>query len=227
MHDFALVSEGVTDQAILKNLLSGYFQRQREPVIHREHPDPQAQKPCGGWTLVLQYLREKKYQQAFQLNRYLIVQVDTDVAEDAGFDVPRQDHHGPLPIEEFIRRVAARLQYEIGAEDFARYGDRFLFAIGVEQLECWLLPLWFAGSGAEQTVNCTARIGRCAQLRDALDAKNYHWIRRERKEFLSFDLASQGYRKRVVLASNGPRNPSLAAFLEELDRRAIVLAELE
>ena len=227
MNDFALVSEGVTDHAILKNILSGYFQQQHEPVVRREYPDPQAKEKYGGWTLVLQYLREKKYEQAFQLNRYLIVQVDTDVAEDVGFDVSRQNRNGRIPIEEFIRDVAARLKDEIGEADFTLYGDRFIFAIGVEQLECWLLPLWFTGADAKQTVNCTTRIGKCAQLRDALNEKNYEWIRKERKEFLSYDLASRGYRKRAVLLSQGPRNPSLAAFLEELNRRAIVLQELE
>ena len=227
MHDFALVSEGVSDHAILKNILLGYFKQQREPDVHREHPDPQAQKPTGGWTIVLRYLREKKYQQAFQLNRYLIVQVDTDVAEDVGFDVPRQNRSGRIPIGEFIRNVAARLKNEIGEPDFAFYGDRFIFAIGVEQLECWLLPLWFTGTQASQTVNCTTRLGGCNQLRNVLTQKDFKWIRKGQKKFRSYDLASLDYRKLGVLIANGPKNPSLTAFLEELNRRAIQLEELE
>jgi hypothetical protein len=227
MHDFALVTEGPTDHTILKNILIGYFKEQREPDIHREHPDPQAEERYGGWTLVLQYLREKKYEQAFQLNRFLIVQVDTDIAEERGFDVPRQDEHGPLRLEEFVSRVIARLKSEIGEEDLQFYGDKFIFAIGVEQLECWILPLWFNDAKGSQTVNCTNRLGACNNLRDQLGQKNYRWIREEEKKPLSYDLASRGYRNRDVLLTSGPRSPSLAIFLEELDRRTIFLPETD
>jgi len=227
MHDFALVTEGATDHAILRNILIGYFKGQREPDIHRELPDPRAEKQYGGWTLVLQYLREKKFRQAFQLNRYLIVQVDTDIAEDAGFNVPKQDENGQLTIAQFVHNVAMRLQQEIGADDVAFYGDKFIFAIGVEQSECWVLPLWFNDNKGEQTVNCTARLGGCNQLREALSEKNYRWIRREEKNFLSYDLASRDYRKRATLLDQGIRSPSLAIFLEELNKRAIQLPAIE
>jgi len=227
MHDFALVTEGPTDHVILKNVLIGFFKDQREPDIYREHPDPQAEKQYGGWTLVLQYLREKKYEQAFQLNRHLIVQVDTDVAEEPGFDVPRQDENGPFSLEKFVSKVAERLKIEIGGPDLGVYGDRFIFAIGVEQLECWVLPLWFNDSKGEQIANCTARLGGCNQLRDELSRKNYRWIRKEEKDTLSYDLASREYRKRGVWVAQGRRNPSLAIFLEELGRRAIQLSAIE
>lgn len=227
MHDFALVTEGPTDHGILKNVLIGFFKDQREPDIHREHPDPQAEKQYGGWTLVLQYLRQKKFQQAFQLNQFLIVQVDTDVCEESGFDVPRQDAHGPLELTDFVAKVVGRLKVEIGADDFAIYGDRFVFAIGVDQLECWVLPLWYNGSKGEQTVHCVERLGGCSQLRDALDRKNYQWIRKEKKDPLSYEVASRGYRNTGVLHSQGPRSPSLAIFLEELKRRSIVLQPID
>jgi hypothetical protein len=176
---------------------------------------------------VLQYLRTKQYQKALLHHRFLIVQVDTDVAEDVGFDVPRQDRNGPIPIDQFIRNVVERLRSEINEEDRTLYGDRFIFAIGVEQLECWLLPLWFAGAKANQTVNCTERLGRCNQLRNELTRHNFKWIQRKPKEHLSYDLASRGYRKRAVLMEQGAKNPSLRVFLEELDRREIRLEALE
>lgn len=227
MHDFALVSEGPTDHTILKNILLGYFKNQREPDIHREHPDPQAEAQYGGWTLVLQYLRAKKFRQAFQLNRWLIVQVDTDVAEDRGFDLPRQNAEGPLALADFVGQVVKRLQAEIGAVDLEIYGERFIFAIGVEQLECWALPLWFKDARGEQTVNCTKRMGGCNQLRDELKAKNCWWIQGDKKDTRSYDLATREYRKRDILRLDGPRNPSLALFLKDLDRRKIQLPDSE
>ena len=212
---------------ILKNILIGYFKEQREPDIHREHPDPQAEKQYGGWTLVLQYLREKKYVQAFQLNRWLIVQIDTDVAEERGFDVPRQNEKGPIARADFVRNVVDRLKAEIGGEDCSFFKDRFIFAIGVEELECWVLPLWFDDDKGTQTVNCTTRLGGCQPLRHKLTEQKFRWIRKKEKDTRSYDLASREYRKRGTLLDQGPRNPSLGIFLAELDRRAIQLPAIE
>jgi hypothetical protein len=204
-----------------------HFKAQRLPDVHREHPDPQSEKQYGGWTLVLHYLRARKYREAFQLNRFLIVQVDTDIAEDPGFDVPRRNSDGELSIPDFVAAVIARLKREIGDADLATYADRFIFAIGVEQLECWILPLWFSDSRCKQTVNCTDRLSSCNNLRNELSKKNYPWIRKEEKNPSSYDISSRDYRKRQILLSKGPSSPSLAIFLNDLDERKIELPPSE
>lgn len=226
MGDFAFVTEGVSDHAVLKNIFIGYYKNQREPVITFEQPDPHALLHIGGWTLVSQYLREKKFRQAFQLNSFVVVQVDTDVAQDPGFDVPKQDANGPLSPEALVANVIRRLKVEIGDDDCITYHDRFIFAIGVEQIECWVLPLWFHDARGEQVANCTDRLNNCPKLRDELNAKNYSWISSARKEQRSYDLASREYRKHANIAK-GRRNPSLRIFLEDLDARAITLGPLE
>ena len=223
MHDFALVTEGVTDHAVLKNILLGYFKNQREPAIHREQPDPQAELRSGGWTLVFQYLREKKFQQAFQFNRFLIIQVDTDVSEEVGFDVPRQDENGPLPTEVLVGRVIERLRKEIGEKDWATYSGRFIFAIGVHQMECWVLPLWFSDGKAQKTTGCIATLGGCQKLKEQLSQRGFRWIRAEEKDWNSYDEASRGFRKPNILRTEGRKNPSLALFLDDLDHRALIL----
>jgi len=227
MGDFALVTEGVTDHAVLKNVLIGFYKEQREPELTFEHPDPQAAQKFGGWTLVMNYLREKKFRQAFQFNDFVIVQVDTDVAEDPGFDVPKQDANGPLTVAVLVEKVIERLKAEIGDADLATYGERFLFAVGVEQIECWVLPLWFHDAKGEQIANCIPRLGQCPNLRDELDKKKLPWISEQRKEPLSYDEASRDYRKRKSLLQQGPRNPSLGIFLADLMRRNIQLPPLD
>jgi len=171
MDDFALVTEGATDQAVLENILLGYFQGQaREPVVNREHPNPQA-PPTGGWTLLLEYLKGKKFREAFQLNQYLIIQVDTDVSEHKGFDVAKQDENGPLSVERLVANVIERLKQEIGAEDWLSYGDRFIFAIAVNEVECWVLPLHEQeASKAGKIVNCLEALAG-ALKRASLDAE--------------------------------------------------------
>lgn len=226
MDDFALVTEGVTDHAILKNILFGYFKEQRTPIINRDHPDPNSELHHGGWTLVFRYLREKKYRQALQHNRFVVVQIDTDVAEEIGFDVPKQNEDGPLPIGKLIENVINRLKQEIGEEDWSIYGESFIFAIGVEQLECWVLPLWFSDAKAAQVANCTDRLGGNPQLRDSLTRKGLPWIRAEEKDSFSYAFASQEYKKRRSLHADGVKNPSLKIFLDDLEQRNIQLVTL-
>ena len=43
------------------------------------------------------------------------------------------------------------------------------------------------------------------------------------KKVPPYDQASRNYRKRATLLAEGPKNPSLAAFLSELKARAIAL----
>jgi len=223
MHDFALMTEGPTDHAILNNILLGYFKNQREPAVHREHPDPQAEAAFGGWTLLLQYLRDKKFRQAFQLNRFLIIQVDTDTSQDRGFDVPHQDENGPLSVVKLVENVIERLRAEIGEPDLATYAERFIFAVAVHQTECWVLPLWFSDARAEKITGCVATLGRCPNLRKKLTQKGFRWIRAEEKDPRSYDEASRGFRKTNILHEEGRKNPSLALFLDDLDRRELIL----
>jgi hypothetical protein len=212
MHDFALVSEGPTDHAVLRNILIGYFKEQREPAIHREHPDPQAEAAYGGWTLLLHYLREKKFRQAFQLNKFLIVQVDTDITQEHGFDVPHHDDQGQVSTAELVHRVIQRLRKEIGEPDWEAYAGRFIFAIAVDEIECWVLPLWFDGAHAAKVTGCLKALGACEPLREQLKQQRFRWIRPEEKDARSYDLASRGYRKPKALHEKGRLNPSLAHF---------------
>lgn len=87
--DFAIIAEGITDQIVLKNVILGFFDEQEEPVVNFEQPllDATSQSTeyaHGGWTLVRQYFQERKFLQALQLNKYLVVHVDADIASDLG-----------------------------------------------------------------------------------------------------------------------------------------------
>jgi hypothetical protein len=66
-----------------------------------------AATPRGGWSLVVRYFREQKYLQALQFNRYLVVQIDTDVAEEYGVD--RQVGGKPLDHNELVQAAIAVL----------------------------------------------------------------------------------------------------------------------
>ncbi len=221
--DFALVCEGVTDHAVLKNILLGYFKDQpREPRITQRQPDSDATgeaawQQFGNWENVFRYLREGLHRDALEFNEYLIVQVDTDDSEHTNYGVPQQESGQLIEPEAMVERVAAKLCGIIGAADCATYAGRLIFAVCVRDIECWLLPLWEIGNKVAKTTGCLPT------LNAALAQKNEPTISPHDKKVPPYDKASRGYRKRTTLLTEGPKNPSLAIFLSELESLAIKL----
>jgi hypothetical protein len=221
--DFALVCEGVTDHAVLKNILLGYYKDQpRTPLVTQRQPDSDATgeaawQQFGNWENVFRYLREGLHRDALEFNEYLVVQVDTDESEHANYDVPQQAAGQPHPPEVMVQHVTAKLREILGPADCATYGSRLIFAICVREIECWLLPLWETGNKVEKTSGCLQT------LNAALARRNETPINPHEKKVPPYDKASRGYRKRADLISEGAKNPSLAVFLGELNARAIAL----
>lgn len=218
MGDFAIVAEGITDQIVLRNIVLGYYDtRDPEPLIVFEQPPLDATgiaglpHPPGGWTLVVRYLRERLYRQALQLHRYVIIQIDTDIAHDLG--VTRPDD---LTNEQFIELVVARLCAHIAPEDLAAVRSRLLFAIGFDEIECWLLPLVFDRSekkfleketGCLEAINHRLRTSREIPL--STQAKG--------KDPRRYDRVSAPLRQRKKL-DHAATNPGFVRFLAELGR---------
>lgn len=224
--DFALVCEGMTDHAVLKNILNGFFKNQRAPRFTGRQPDADATgeaewQQFGNWENVFRYLREGLHRDALEYNQYLVVQVDTDNSDHPNFGVEQQEGGQPLSVEVIVARVAAKLREIIGPEDCATYEGRVIFAICVRDLECWLLPLWESGNKVEKTTGCLGAVNI------ALARKDQPTINPEDKKVPPYDNASKGYRKRATLLSEGPKNPSLRIFLEDLIARNIELEALD
>jgi hypothetical protein len=222
MNEFAIVSEGFTDYAVLKNVLIGWFKDQdQEPILNPAQPNPTAEgesswQQFGNWENVLRFLEEKKHRDALEYAEYLVVQIDTDASERSGFDVPQREDNEQLEPLAMIDRVADRLRGIIGQSDLEFYQNRIIFAICVREIECWLLPLWDS-----------ARAGKCEGCLNALDhaltRAGKHILGTEPKESRRYEEASKEYKKRKVLLAEGPKSPSLGVFLQELERRKIVL----
>jgi hypothetical protein len=61
MITFGLITEGLTDQIVIENILHGYFNT--EPVVNPLQPerdkDNDDKSDYGGWTLVFKYFQER------------------------------------------------------------------------------------------------------------------------------------------------------------------------
>ena len=218
MPSFGVISEGPTDFAVLKNVLHGFFKTDEgAPVVVAVQPKTSSDP--GGWTLVMRALRQGDVRQALQFHDFVVVQIDTDVCEEKGFDVPRAREGRTLKVEELASDVRARLLVEMGSPDEA-VTARMIFAIAVDELECWLLPLLFDRSEktrSEKTTGClkTANDKLASEKRPQLSAHDG-----SKKNPRAYEAASSDFRKKKDLVAAAGRNESLRLFVRELGAHA-------
>jgi len=142
MAKFGLVCEGITDQSVLENILYGFYNKDYEDIddeIQRVQPSLDDTDNKGGWTRLFTYLNES-FEEEVLNHDYIIIQVDTDVSEEIGFEVSSLN----LTTVEFIEQVTERLILQINKDKdiYSKYKEKIIFAISVHSLECWILPLY-------------------------------------------------------------------------------------
>lgn len=158
-----IIAEGPTDQRVIEEILKGAVRggddgpAPLELQVNYVHPEAQG---FGGWALVFDALRRGQHIEALQYNDYLVIQLDTDVCEELGFDVPRREAGVELDEATLIARVIARVERELGPAFVAEHGSRVAYAIAVNELECWLLPLVFDNNKADKTTGCFEALHR-------------------------------------------------------------------
>ncbi len=178
MLTFGVIAEGPTDQTVIENILLGYFEDQEEEpnIRYVQPPRPLTETPAG-WGLAFRSLERKVHEGALQYNDYLVIHIDTDVQEEKGFDVPRREKGRELSVSDRIDRVITRLQ-DIDTGFFRANADRILFAIAVDTIECWLLPLLYDNNKAAKIAGCLESANRALRKanKDALSAGGNKFI---------------------------------------------------
>lgn len=217
MTSFALVTEGITDQVVLENILSGRFGsgidvRQLQPL--RDETDNARQEGFGGWALTLEYCRHPKFREALQYNDYIVIQLDTDVSEERGYDVPKLDEQNQeLPPERLVAKVISRLEQIIGGKlKLTDYPDRIIYAISVHSLECWLLAYHAPTQKQKQ------KFKQCENHLRRYLAKSGKKLEKTAK---CYSELSKGFRNKNDLIKTARQNTSLRIFLEALDTQVV------
>lgn len=113
MIKFGLIAEGHTDQIVIKSILAGYFNRS-DLVVRSLQPEINKDKSYGGWTLVFDYCKSKVFQESFQFNDYIIIQIDTDVlvdSQNSNYNIPSRDDNGDrLTTQQSIEKVIEKFR---------------------------------------------------------------------------------------------------------------------
>jgi len=100
------------------------------------------------------------------------------------------------------------MEAAFGAAFLENYRLKILFAIAVNEIECWLLPLFYSDKNAAVTSTCLERLNR--QLR-----KNNERPITEKK-YDQYDKISRPYCKRKALMAESDKNPSFKIFVDKL-----------
>ncbi|WP_052131698.1 hypothetical protein ABF162_08355 [Vibrio coralliilyticus] len=145
---FGLACEGPTDQITLENILMGIFKELDDDEIAHVQPrfdksDENAKRGQGSWTRLLDYLGTRRFLDDVSAHDYLIIQIDTDIAEEAHADIAVHDEEGNrLEDREIVDNAISRLVLAINSEDehmFETVEHKIIFAISINSIECWLI----------------------------------------------------------------------------------------
>ena len=213
MPTFGLISEGITDQIIIENILFGIFGEDYvatflEPL--RDASDEDKMTISGNWTKVIDYLmKADKIESALVFSDFIIIHIDTDVSAEFGIQHNSSKENRSLTPTELIAYAKANLISRIAPALYKRISSKIIFAIAVHSTECWLLPLWETQKAKQaQIANCLDRIN------NAIQPKLKFTI--GKKEVAYYRKLSDPFAKAKVLKEKYKLNPSLRVFVEEL-----------
>jgi hypothetical protein len=202
MQTFGLISEGVTDNAVLENIIMGYFNEDLSGYVKHLQPPPAA---SGGWSRVLKYCGSMDFKNDFIDNDFLVIQLDTDKSFEIPFNVPHEENGVKLSVEQLIEKVKERLKQlfltAFGTDFLTNYGHRILFAIAVHSTECWLLPLYYKNvKDKSETKHCYEKLNK--------------EIKGLKKEYKIYNAISAAFCSNKKLEKAFLDNPSFKIFVE-------------
>lgn len=203
---FGLITEGVTDQIVIKNILIGWTGNKNLFVGILQ---PKENEP-GNWDKVFKYCQSNDFKGAFGFYDFVIIQIDTDFMTSDGVNENIRININHLSVEEIVEEFKSKLIELIGLHFYENYKNQIIFAISVHEIECWLLPVYFQNNNkkAAKTKNC---IGT---LNTVLIQKEGFYIDEKRIEY--YEKMSSYFRKKKELKKYYPKNLSFKIFVEDL-----------
>jgi hypothetical protein len=210
---FAVIAEGPSDFEVLRYILAGFF-ADPDVVVNQLQPAVDAttgRSSPGGWYEVFRFIGSSKFTGAFERADFVVIHIDTDVCE-AHFGVARRHPDGhERTAEEMLTATIERLVHAIDPAVFSAYQLRIIFAVAVESIECWLLPLVYNDKRREKLVNCLG------SLNSALSVQKGFSIDPADKQVKYYRKFVRDLGKRKTLDACWPHNPSFRSLIQVLE----------
>lgn len=215
MATFALIAEGITDQAVLESVIETWCGQSLGDDIDvnylqpaRDATDSARAASFGGWERVLEYCTFAEHvDQALQINDYLVIHIDTDTCEHERYGICLTDGGVERVVSAVVSDVCDLLASKLGCKIIEANRGRIIFAVSVHSIECWLLPLF-----ASEQVDKSRRLNCSNHLRRVL-GKNGIEIS---KDYDSYSKISRIFGKQKDVAKAASHNESLKIFIDSL-----------
>lgn len=204
--EIGIISEGFTDQIVLENILIGFFDNKNLPVNYLQ-PLPNT---TGNWDKVYKYCQSDDFKQALQYNDLLIVQIDTDFMQRAEVSENYRIALQGLSTIDIVTAMTQQLVQLIGNDFYLNNKNRIVFAICVDCIECWLLPIYYPSLPkiAAKTSGCLDTLNKVLPQQEgfSIDAKKANY----------YQKVSKYFQKQKNLLTYSGKNPSFEAFITNL-----------
>lgn len=206
-----IVSEGASDYWALKHIVERYL---KELDVYTIALKPKItskgkQDGFGTWQGVFNYIAgtddQKLIVEAVNEGcQFVIIQIDTDVSAEYG--VPKN-----ADLSAYLNEVKAKLSSSVHPE-FDQ--SKLIYAICVEELECWLIPfLCTDSSKCTNTDRCLNIVNREIRTEGAIDKDNKNCDAAQR--LYSFILNKKKKPKEIQECAQ--HNLGFQTFIEQLD----------
>lgn len=207
MTTFALITEGITDQVVIENILYGLTKGAavtREILPKRDATDiSRVEKgKFSGWELVFEFLQSEDIIDAIDNNDFVIIQIDTDEGDHPNFGLGLNGKTIITIVEECIEKLKASLRPDFPTSEL----ERLLFAIPVLSTECWIFSLHDAThKHTEKTMNnCEERL-------------RFNLKQKIKKEYNFYRAISYDFRKQKNIQAVAQRTPCLQHFVNQVN----------
>jgi len=218
--NFALITEGASEYRIIKHIITKYFKTE-EPLINQIYPriinGKQDLNTPGGWNEVLKFCGRFDMDSIFVENDYLIIQIDSDRCQTKPFNVSdTKSDNTKKTIEELHTDIVARIYENIKSTIKDQYQNNILFAICVNTIECWLLPIYYNNHHRCDTSNCLYT------LNSALEKNKIHRLPSRSKDknnatsVCTYNQVLNNWKRKKDISSSAQFNPSFRLFVESL-----------
>lgn len=213
MTSFALITEGITDQAIIENILDcltdgNAVTKSLRPLRDETDRNRVAKNEFSNWELVLEFIKSDEILDAIQTSNFVVIQIDTDQCEHVNFGISLLNAGIYKPIEELVNECIRKIKTLLHPDFPDTELKRLLFAIPVLSSECWLVSLH---DGSHTHTNKTS-ISCDIRLAGLLKIKKIAYC----KEYEVYAKLSKDFRKRKKLSLAASKTPCLQIFVDQV-----------
>ncbi|MDD4971380.1 MAG: hypothetical protein PHT07_18270 [Paludibacter sp.] len=162
--NIALITEGVSEHRIIRHIIERYLTEIDNVAVNQIEPEINhqgKQVTYGGWLNVLNVCNADKFREILSFNDCIVIQIDTDVCEEVHFDVSKTTEDSDLKTDDvLLNDVVKRILSTIPAEQQSEFKNKIIYAICINETECWLLPLYYSNNDRCKTTGCIKKLNQ-------------------------------------------------------------------